>query len=78
MSISNHDRITKALQLLKEGLYPFIEREMKSIHGDRWMTAANGCLPDSYVIRKQVAEVLQDDVSALLIVKKLSAHETVV
>jgi predicted AAA+ superfamily ATPase len=32
------------------------------------MSAANGCLPDSYVVRKQVAEVLREDVSALLIV----------
>jgi predicted AAA+ superfamily ATPase len=67
MSISNHDRITKALQLLKEGLYPFVEREMKSVHGERWLTLANGCLPDSYVIGKQVAEVVKEDVSALLI-----------
>jgi predicted AAA+ superfamily ATPase len=67
MSISNHDRITKALQLLKEGLYPFVEREMKSVHGERWLTVANGCLPDSYVIGRQVAEVLEEDVSALLI-----------
>ena len=28
MAISNHDRVGKVLDLLKEGLQPFVEREM--------------------------------------------------
>ena len=29
MAISNHDRVGKALELLKAGLAPFVEREVK-------------------------------------------------
>ncbi|MCT7959241.1 Swt1 family HEPN domain-containing protein [Laspinema sp. D1] len=68
MAISNHERIGRALNLLRDGLYPFIEREMKAIHGDRWIVAASACLPDSYVRNKHPQDVLQEDVSALLIV----------
>ncbi|MCT7958049.1 Swt1 family HEPN domain-containing protein [Laspinema palackyanum] len=68
MAISNHERVGRALNLLRDGLYPFIEREMKAIHGERWIVAASACLSDSYVRNKQPQDVLQEDVSALLIV----------
>jgi predicted AAA+ superfamily ATPase len=68
MAISNHERVGRALNLLRDGLYPYIEREMKAIHGDRWILAASACLPDSYVKYKKAQDVLQEDVSALLIV----------
>jgi predicted AAA+ superfamily ATPase len=68
MAISNHERVGRALNLLKDGLYPFVEREMKAIHGDRWVVAASACLSDSYVRNKHPQDVLQEDVSALLIV----------
>lgn len=68
MAISNHERVGRALNLLRDGLYPYIEREMKAIHGDRWLIPASASLPDSYVRHKPVQEVLQEDVSALLIV----------
>ena len=32
MAISNRERVGKALELLKEGLHPFIEREFVSVH----------------------------------------------
>jgi len=35
MAISNHDRVGKAMELLKGGLGPFVEREFKSIYKDR-------------------------------------------
>jgi len=68
MAISNHERVGRALKLLQEGLYPFVEREMKAIHNDRWLIPASSSLPDSYVRNKNVQTVLQEDVSALLIV----------
>ena len=67
MAISNHERVGRALSLLRDGLYPFIEREMKANYGDRWLLTATASLPDSYVARKSVNEVLNNDVSALLI-----------
>lgn len=36
MALSNRDRVGKALELLKAGLYPFIERELKAKFGDQW------------------------------------------
>jgi predicted AAA+ superfamily ATPase len=40
MAITNHDRVGKALDLLKEGLHPFIEREFTSAHADQALEAA--------------------------------------
>jgi hypothetical protein len=34
MAISNHERVGKAMDLLKQGLAPFIERELKSVYKD--------------------------------------------
>ena len=31
MAITNHDRVGKAMELLKGGLGPFVEREFKSM-----------------------------------------------
>jgi predicted AAA+ superfamily ATPase len=72
MAISNKERVGRALDLLRDGLYPFIEREMKSLWGDRWVGYASSSLPDNYVARKkstaQIQPILKEDVSALLIV----------
>ena len=35
MAITNHERIGKALELLRAGLAPFVEREFKSAHQDK-------------------------------------------
>jgi len=40
MAITNHERVGKAMELLKAGLAPFIEREFKSIHKDRAIAEA--------------------------------------
>ncbi len=64
MAISNHERVGRALNLLRDGLYPFVEREMKAVYGDRWLIPASASLPDSYVKYKNVEDVLREDVSA--------------
>src|SRR5271165_5734569 len=35
MAITNHDRVGKAMELLKAGIGPFVDREFKSIYKDR-------------------------------------------
>jgi predicted AAA+ superfamily ATPase len=35
MAITNHERVGKSLDLLKAGLGPFVEREIKNAYGDR-------------------------------------------
>lgn len=32
MAITNHERVGKALELLKAGLGPFVERELKNVY----------------------------------------------
>ncbi len=68
MSITNHERVGRALNLLLEGLYPFIEREMTAEYNDRWMAVASATLPDNYVKHKDIEAVLKNDLSALLII----------
>jgi predicted AAA+ superfamily ATPase len=46
MAITNHERIGKALGLLKDGLLPFIERELKSQYGDKWDKEVKAILTD--------------------------------
>jgi hypothetical protein len=36
MAITNHERVGKSLELLKGGLAPFVERELKARYGDGW------------------------------------------
>ncbi len=38
MAITNYDRVGAALGLLKDGLYPFVERELEAQHGKYWIT----------------------------------------
>ncbi|MGQ9865800.1 MAG: Swt1 family HEPN domain-containing protein [Pseudanabaenaceae cyanobacterium] len=66
MSISNHERVGRVLGSLRDGLYPFVEREMRRTYGDRWVEVAAASLPESYVRNQSLATVLREDVSALL------------
>lgn len=38
MAISNHERVGKTMDLLREGLQPFVERELQAQHGKYWVT----------------------------------------
>src|SRR4051794_30962930 len=40
MALSNRERVGKALDLLAAGLKPFVERELRAVHADRWEEAA--------------------------------------
>src|SRR5271157_5085567 len=40
MAINNHERVGKAMNSLKEGLSPFVEREFKNSYKDRALTEA--------------------------------------
>ena len=49
MAITNHERVGKALDLLKAGLGPFIEREFRSVyqefpgHHTQFLPQEGGC-----------------------------------
>jgi predicted AAA+ superfamily ATPase len=64
MSISNRDRVGRALDILTSGLKPFVEREMASKYGHRWRYEAIGSLQDHYITDD--GNDLRLDISALL------------
>lgn len=68
MAISNHERVSRALNLLGQGLYPYFKQEMQRVHGDGWLTVATSHLPDHQTSKRNVADILREDVSAPLIV----------
>jgi predicted AAA+ superfamily ATPase len=41
MAITNHERVGKTMDLLKQGLVPFIERELKNVYKDQASTQAS-------------------------------------
>ncbi len=46
MAITNSERVGKALDLLKDGLRPYVERELKATYKDRWLETARPSFPD--------------------------------
>ncbi|MEX1138034.1 MAG: Swt1 family HEPN domain-containing protein [Bacteroidota bacterium] len=46
MAITNHERVGKAMELLKSGLQPFVEREMKAQHEQLWLIRAKESMSD--------------------------------
>ena len=40
MAITNHERVGKAMDLLKAGLAPFVEREFKNLYAGRALAEA--------------------------------------
>src|SRR5271167_837341 len=47
MAITNHERVGKALDLLKDGLQPFVEREMKAQHAQLWLDQVRESVPET-------------------------------
>jgi Swt1-like HEPN len=47
MAVTNHERVGKALDLLKEGLRPLVERELKAQLGERWTSEVKNILSDT-------------------------------
>jgi hypothetical protein len=64
MAVTNHERVGKALELLKTGLGPFVQREFQNVYKDR-ATAEMGRFlgEDRLNAKKPIAE---GDVAALL------------
>ena len=46
MAITNSERVGKALDVLKDGLHPYVERELKATYKDRWLETARPSFPD--------------------------------
>jgi len=65
MAITNHERVGKALELLKSGLAPFVEREIKSAIDSSSLTLerVRGFVEDPLLAKRAITEW---DASALL------------
>lgn len=66
MAITNHERVGKALDALKDGLRPFIEREMKSAFGAAWVAKVKDILSDTRLIGPG-SEDTMGDVAVMLV-----------
>ncbi len=67
MAQSNHERVGKALELLRTGLQPFIEREMEAVYGERWLQEAAASLREYQLASARSGE-LSGDTQVLLMV----------
>ena len=67
MAISNRERVGKSLDLLCAGLVPFVERELKAVHGNKWEEVAREGQPPERGKGKKAAK-LHLDTQALLAV----------
>lgn len=64
MAISNQDRLSKAMELLRTGLAPYVTREFESTYGDKALEHAQRFLPDDRTASTRGLSEL--DVAALL------------
>src|ERR1700690_3978358 len=53
MAITNHERVGKAMDLLKQGLGPFVEREFKSVYKDRALAEATRYMGEDRLLAKK-------------------------
>lgn len=66
MAITNKERVGRALDILREGLHPFVEREMRSAYNEHWENHALSHLYEDRTLKRTTAERLQQDVADLI------------
>lgn len=66
MAISNQERVGKAMELLRDGLKPFVERELQSVAGTSWTQAVADVVSDSRLGKTKGDPT--NDVAVLLVV----------
>ena len=66
MAITNHERVGKTLGLLRDGLGPFVERELKAKYGDDWAFEVKDVLTDTRLGGKSKDSI--NDVAATLVI----------
>ena len=56
MAISNYDRVGKALELLRDGLKPFVARELEARYGKAWITTVTQSWQNDLTWKKGAGE----------------------
>lgn len=64
MAVTNHERVGKALDLLRQGLGPFVEREFRDFYKGQALVEATRYLGDDRLLAKKA--ICEFDVQALL------------
>src|SRR6266566_6011041 len=64
MAITNHERVGKAMDFLKQGLGPFVEREFKSTYKDRDVAEAMRYMGEDRLLNKKA--IAEWDAAGLL------------
>jgi Swt1-like HEPN len=64
MAINNHERVGKAMELVKAGVGPFVEREFKSVYAEKALAQALSLLGEDRLNAKK--SIVEWDVAALL------------
>src|SRR6266536_1058845 len=68
MAITNQERVGKALELLKDGLVPFVERELKAQHAQQWLDYVRSTVgPSQEKLFRSEAEMAWDAASLLAV-----------
>src|SRR5437868_5641795 len=70
MAITNQERVGKAMDLLRDGLRPFVERELKTKYGDRWAAEIRAALAGRQLGQKK-GDPLQDVAVMLAMMDKV-------
>ena len=66
MAITNHERVGKVLDVLKGGLCPFVERELKAQYQEAWFEEAKTTLSQQQLGSAGTAAAPQWDIAAIL------------
>src|SRR5882724_8144311 len=66
MATTNYERIGKMLDLLRAGLAPFVERELKSQYEQQWFDQLKASLPPQQLVFSGTEEDPQWDVASVL------------
>ena len=58
MAITNYDRIGKAMELLRDGIRPYVEREMAAVKGKNWLQEAIQAaqIPDGPPLKQELTD----------------------
>ncbi len=68
MAISNHERVGKAVDLVKDGLIPFVERELKAQDAQGWLDIARQSVSETQERLFKAGATPQWDAASLLAV----------
>ena len=66
MAITNHDRVGKAMELLRQGLAPFVERELKAQSQQAWLEEIKAVLPPQQLSIGATVKDPMSDVATVL------------